>query len=237
MIIRGIFQGKNIFLQNPEDTDGYGFCIRGVLVNGEEPPRPGSAFEVDINSLVRKGDSVEVLVFHGRGCKPKLLNPEVLLPLSTFEIVSMNIDSSGVLYWTAKNENGHSTYMIQQFRWNKWVTIGEMKEKGPGENSYSFTPLMHSGKNILRLKQTDHTNKSRLSDTVEFLSDTPVAKILSNRVHDKIVFSGETRYEIYDAYGNIVKKGLGISVDCKNLKKGAYYVNFDNCNEKVIVTR
>jgi hypothetical protein len=44
----------------------------------------------------------------------------------------------------------------------------------------------------------------------------------------------ETRYEIYDAYGNIVKKGVGSSVNCENLLRGVYYINFDNVNEKFI---
>ena len=44
----------------------------------------------------------------------------------------------------------------------------------------------------------------------------------------------ETRYEIYDAYGNIVKKGIGSLVNCTNLVKGVYYINYDNVNEKFI---
>jgi hypothetical protein len=38
----------------------------------------------------------------------------------------------------------------------------------------------------------------------------------------------ETMYEIYDQYGNIVKKGYGSKVDVSNLPKGGYYLNFDN---------
>jgi hypothetical protein len=38
----------------------------------------------------------------------------------------------------------------------------------------------------------------------------------------------------YDAYGNIVKKGVGSSVNCSNLLRGVYYINFDNVNEKFI---
>ena len=57
------------------------------------------------------------------------------------------------------------------------------------------------------------------------------------KVKDQINFTAsgkpiETKYEIYDAYGNIVKKGIGSSVPCSNLLKGAYYINFDNKTEK-----
>jgi hypothetical protein len=38
----------------------------------------------------------------------------------------------------------------------------------------------------------------------------------------------ETMYEIYDQYGNIVKKGFGSKLDVSNLPKGAYFLNYDN---------
>jgi hypothetical protein len=44
----------------------------------------------------------------------------------------------------------------------------------------------------------------------------------------------ETQFEIFDAYGNLVKQGLASKIDCSNLVSGAYYINFDNVNEKFI---
>jgi len=35
-----------------------------------------------------------------------------------------------------------------------------------------------------------------------------------------------TKYEIYDANGNVVHKGEGKGVKVKELKKGIYYINF-----------
>jgi hypothetical protein len=35
-------------------------------------------------------------------------------------------------------------------------------------------------------------------------------------------------FEIYDQYGNVVKRGYSKSVDVSNLPKGSYYLNFDN---------
>ena len=34
-------------------------------------------------------------------------------------------------------------------------------------------------------------------------------------------------YEIYDQYGNVVKKGFGSSIDVSNLPKGGYFLNYD----------
>ena len=38
----------------------------------------------------------------------------------------------------------------------------------------------------------------------------------------------ETMYEIYDQYGNVVKRGFGSSIDATNLTKGGYFLNYDN---------
>ena len=71
------------------------------------------------------------------------------------------------------------------------------------------------------------------------MSKSPVVTKTPAKVKNEIKFQAnggpiETRYEIYDAYGNIVKKGVGSSVNCSNLLRGVYYINFDNVNEKFI---
>ena len=38
----------------------------------------------------------------------------------------------------------------------------------------------------------------------------------------------ETMYEIYDQYGNIVKRGFASTIDVSNLVKGGYFLNYDN---------
>ena len=60
-----------------------------------------------------------------------------------------------------------------------------------------------------------------------------------NKSDDGIVFQNngkavKTKYEIYDAYGNIVKKGMSSEVMCEKLKAGVYHVNYDNKYEKYI---
>jgi hypothetical protein len=41
-------------------------------------------------------------------------------------------------------------------------------------------------------------------------------------------------YEVYNEYGNIVKKGVGHEVDISNLTKGTYYFNYDNKTDEFI---
>ena len=143
-----------------------------------------------------------------------------------------------MLTWKTTNEQGKLPFIIEQYRWNKWVKIGEVQGKGtPGTNSYEFLVAPHSGENTVRVVQIDHSGAKRNSKDVKFTSSVPIVIKNPVKVKDQINFTAsgkpiETKYEIYDAYGNIVKKGIGSSVPCSNLLKGAYYINFDNKTEK-----
>src|SRR5690606_16548963 len=107
---------------------------------------------------------------------------------------------------------------------NKWVVIGEVDGKGTSStNEYIFKVSPHSGENKVRVAQTDHTGKKRPSNAVTFINTTIKEPDFNpKRVKSIIEFTAsgspiETKYEIYDAYGNIVKKGVGSKVDCTNL--------------------
>jgi hypothetical protein len=108
-----------------------------------------------------------------------------------------------------------------------------------GKHLYAFKVAPHSGQNTVRIVQVDHTGLKRPSKEVKFTSLIPEVSKNPTKVKDVIHFTAnnkpiETRFEIFDAYGNIVKKGVGASVNCINLVRGAYYINFDNTNEKFI---
>ncbi len=240
----GLYQGKSLFVENPVDEDGFGYCITKVTVNKKtiNESVQTAAFEISFEGLKLKiGDPVFIEIEHGSGCKPRVLNPEVLLPKSTFKIEKMTCTEDGDLKWQTKEESGKLTFMVEQFRWNKWVTVGEVKGKGTkGLNSYSIKITPHSGENKVRVSQIDHSGKKRVSEAITFVNSKITAPAFyPKRVNDIIKFTNngvsiETRYEIFDAYGNIVKKGVANQVDCSNLKKGAYYINYDNKSEKFI---
>ena len=233
IILEGNYQGKNLYVQNPFAGTGVGFCVQKVEVNGQVTTDEinSSAFEIDFNNYQFKiGDKVSVKITHKDDCKPKVLNPEVLKPKSTFEVTTMKLEGDGTLKWNTKNETGKLPFVIEQYRWNKWVKVGEMDGKGVGDNNdYVFKiSTLHSGENQVRLKQVDYTSQPRYSKPVKFVSTMPEISYTPVKVTKDISFSAETLYEIYDQYGNVVKKGFGKSVDCGNLAKGIYYLNYDN---------
>jgi hypothetical protein len=239
IVLLGIYQGKNLYVQNPYQASGVGFCFVKITVNGIVPPDDcsGSAFEVPFNCLqVKIGDNLRVVIYHKPDCDPKVLNPEVLRPKSTFIITKFELIGTDTLSWQTGNEDGKLPFIVEQFRWHKWVRIGEVDGKGiksPCSYSFKITDV-HSGENKFRLKQIDFTSEPHYSDTLIYTSNKRPVTLTMDKIQKGALFSSPTMFEIYDRYGNILKKGYGDSAEFLNLERGvSYYLNFDNTMEAV----
>jgi hypothetical protein len=232
LIVEGKFQNKNVYIQNSFGSNGVGFCATEIKVNGKITTDEvnSSAFEIDLSSMnIKPGQKVVIEISHKSDCTPVVLNPEVLKPRPTFEVVSMNINNSGVLKWTAKNESGSLPYVIEQFKWNKWVYVGEVQGIGNSENhDYSFQISTHSGENKFRVKQVGLGATPKVSSPVIINSATDKPSYMITKDNKAIQYTIETAFEVYDAFGSIVKKGFAKQTDIANLPKGKYYLCYDN---------
>ena len=243
--IEGHYQGKKIYVQSPPDEDGFGFCINKVTVNGDIIPVDiySSAFQIDLSEYnIEIGQEVIIVFEHDEGCKPKLLNPEALRPRSTFVLEEISCSTIGELKWSTTGETGKLNFLIEQYKWNKWIVVGEVLGIGTGDlNTYTFNIHPHSGENTVRLAQIDNTSKKRVTQSISFVSGVtkePKLTISKSKKQIEFLVNGvptKTKYEIYDAYGNIVKKGFNSKVSYTNLKIGVYYINYDNKNDRIVV--
>jgi len=247
MVVKGTYQGENLYVQNPFSSSGVGFCVIDVSINDQQSIDEinSSAFEIDFSSYqLFRGQAVEVKITYKDGCTPRVLNPEVLKASSTFQITAISVSKDGVLNWETTGESGSLPYIVEQYRWNKWVKIGKVKGKGlQGKNSYTFQTKPHSGPNKFRIKQVDHTRKPRYSKEAKLIrSKTPEVFITSNKekIKDVLTFGSPTggslvtMYELVNRFGVLVKKGTGSEVDFTGLDKGQYWINYDKKTEKVI---
>jgi len=233
LLVEGKYQNKNIYVQNSFCANGVGFCAYEVYVNGVRTTDEcgSSAFEIDLRPYnLQLGDKVEIQIYHKEGCEPKVLNPEALKPRPTFETKSISISPAGLLTWVATGETGALPFIIEQYRWNKWVYIGEVQGLGnAGDHSYSFQVTPHSGENKFRVKQVGFGKEVKYTPEVTFTpKDKPVLSFTQSNDSKEVTFSGESLYEMYDAYGNVVLKGFGSKIDLSDFDKGTYYLCFDN---------
>ncbi len=232
LVIQGKYQNKNLYVQNSYGSSGVGFCAREIRVNGNitTDETNSSSFEIDLAALKLKyGQSVTIEITHSDGCMPKILNIEDLKPKPTFEVMTMNISSQGLLKWITKDETGSLPYIIEQFKWNKWVPVGEVEGLGtPDPHEYSFQVTMHSGENKYRVKQKGLNSTSRFSQEIILKSPVDKPSFAISKNNASIDFSSETGFEVFDVYGTVVKRGYGKQVAIDNLKKGKYYLCYDN---------
>lgn len=232
IVVEGKYQDKNLYIQNGYAGNGVGFCTYEVMINGKTSTDEvnSSAFEIDFAAFaIKPGTPVVVEIRHKDDCSPKVLNPEALKPKATFEVININIDKSGLLSWATKNEMGSLPYIVEQYRWNKWIPVGEVKGGGSMEtNNYSFQTTSHSGENKYRVKQVGYGGVSKSSNNVTYVSAQSQPTYTMNKSGNEIEFSTETMYEVFDAYGNVIKRGYGNKLDIVNLAKGAYYLCYDN---------
>lgn len=229
-VIEGIYQGENLFVNNPFTSTGVNFCIYEVLVNDKQMTDgvQSSSFEIDFPSFdIRHGEKVKVILKHREGCSPKILNPCAIKPNSTFVLKTIEIFDDGVLKWTTTQESSELYYYVEQYRWNRWLTVGKIMGKGNYEpNNYKVNVKLHTGKNRFRVKQIDCMGKPRFSREATYRKlQSPIT---FEQERNAIIFSAPTQYEVYDGYATRILKGYGKEVDISKLKKGDYFLNYDN---------
>lgn len=238
IVLEGRYQQRNIYVVNPVPETGVGFCVYEVTVNGEVTSDEinSSAFEVDLSIYGFKlGEAVTVVIKYKDGCEPRILNPGALEPQPTFECTRIEVSPSGMLSWETTNEVGKLSFIIQQFKWNKWVSVGEVMGNGTSvKNSYQFQVDLTSGLNKFRVAQKSYEGNMRKSPSVEINSTMPPVTYVYDKKTKALVFSAETSYEIYNIYGQIIKRGKGKTTDISSLARAEYYISFDNKTEKFV---
>lgn len=237
IVLEGKYQNRNIYVTNAISDMGVGYCAYEIRVNGEliTDEINSSAFEIDLSHYeLNLGDEVVIEIRHKTGCTPKVINPGGLKPMPTFETKDIKIDDNGFLEWVTEGEFGSLPFVIEQYKWNKWVPVGEVQGKGSsGINNYAFHVDFVSGENKIRVVQYgDH--KTKKSKSVIYISDKPAPTFIYNKKTQKVVFSEDTSFEVYDKFGNMLKRGFGDVLDVNDLPKDEYWLSFDNTSEKLL---
>jgi hypothetical protein len=218
-------------VKNPYAQSGVGFCVYEVQVNGMTTTDEinSNSFEIDLAAYrFAIGDPVNVSIRYKEGCTPTVVNPEVIAPEATFETTDIYVRNNK-LVWETVNEAGSLPFIVEQFRWNKWIQVGQVEGKGTkGENHYEMPVRLHSGENRFRVRQKDEHNNRRMSPEVRVESDKAPISLQESTVADQLIFSDPTLFEIYDMHGRIVFKGYNDTVDVSELEKGQYFLNFDD---------
>lgn len=241
LVLSGIYQGKNLYFTNPSLGENEGYCAYEIIVNNTvyNSTLNSSTFGIYLDGIGLKfGQDFKIVIKHHEGCSPTLVNPEVLQPISTFSIIESNLELNDNLVFKTKDEAGKLVFHVEEFRWGKWSEIKRIPgEGGPQENEYSVKVYPFNGENKFRVYQIYDKYKKHYSEEMVFNVEKEPVKVLTklHKVKKEIVFSDVTRYAIIDDYGAELISGQGKNVDVAELKKGNYFLTFDN--EYVVIKK
>jgi hypothetical protein len=236
--LNGNYYGNNLVVVNP--SLGTGFCVTEVLVNGTKTQDEirSNSFEIDFSLLgLKTGDAVKVVIRHQSGCVPTIVNPTALSAQVAFSFVFAKFDRAGKFTWNIKGEAGEDPFFVEQFRWNKWVQVAEVRsEDSTRFNTWLTDVNSHLGLNQFRVLKIDPNGNPVYSKVVKFNNIKAVEVTLTSpKVTDKILFSAETMYELFDQKGNYVSGGIALEVDVTEIEKGKYFLNYDT--KSVTITK
>lgn len=238
--VSGIYRGQNLYVSNPMNDEGFGYCTDSIKINGEKYDNEElskGAYEIPLDSLgFQSGDSLYIVIYHQPNCKPKILNNRhPLLKRPAFE--NAEIESDKITWALKKAENGR--FWIETYRWNKWVKLGEVESfNSQTDYEFSLQDSLHTGVNQVRVTFLESSSDYRVtSETMTYdLQRTPVSFDLNKKTL-MVTFSEKTSFELYNAHGDILQRGFAKTIDLSSRKKGVYYLNFDNENGKIRVKK
>jgi hypothetical protein len=232
--INGVYQGKNVFVQNPYNVDKKEFCTKEVYLNDQKilSSVKNSAYAINLSNL-EIGSPVNIKIIYNDDCAPRIINPYVLQNSEKYTIENLAVTEKDI-NWSIREDVLSGRFIVEKYTENYWkpitttpVTINEKVYKA------SIGSFLTNGNNKFRIKYLSPKEQVFISQNIEHdvaLELTSIAKEES----DMLLLSKETTYEIIDQDGNKIKDGRGKEIAISNLNPGVYYINYDNRSEKFL---
>lgn len=231
--ISGVYQGKNLYIQNPANPDGDGFCTIKAFVNNKEVllNPTTSAYEINLASL-NLGQEVNVRIIHHDGCLPVVINPQVIKEKSPFKFVKIQLKDNS-LSWTTFGDKKGDYYYVEKRIGASWIMIKSLKAKGlDDENSYSVGIMNSVGDNKYRIKCIQTGGLINYSPLVAYYSKKDPVTFYPVQVDDKIYLSRIADFEVLDVHGNILVNGKQKEINVNDFSAGLYYLIIEDKTEK-----
>ena len=232
--IKGVYQGKNVFVQNPYNVERKEFCTREVYVNGVKVLSSirNSAYSINLSNL-EMGAPVNIKIVYSDDCAPRIINPYVLQSDENYTFNHLAVEEKQI-NWILNEDVLAGRFIIEKYTENYWKPVASTPVV-LNEKNYktSIEPFLENGTNKFRIKYLSPKEQVFISKNIELkisLELTSISQDLSN----KILLSKETTYEIIDEEGNKIKDGKGKEIAISNLNPGVYYINYDNRSEKFL---
>lgn len=232
--IKGVYQGKNVFVQNPYNVEKKEFCTKEVYLNDVKilSAIRNSAFSINLSNL-EIGSSVHIKIVYSEDCQPRIINPYVLQGAENYTFNAVAV-ADQIIKWSLNEPVLSGRFIIEKYSENYWKPVTTaavvLNEK---EYSVTLAPFIQNGTNKFRIKYLSPKEQVFISKNIEYYSAAQQIS-LNNDTSNRILLSKETSYEIIDADGNKIRDGKGKEIAISNLHPGTYYLNYENKSEKFL---
>lgn len=235
IVLSGAYQGKDLYIQNPFNSETSTFCTNAVYVNDRlvlDKPQ-ASAFRIDL-SFLSVDDLVVIRILYKDNCKPGIVNPQVLKVAESFQFLTVQADNNSVT-WTTKGDKGGTYYLEHKWKKKGWGIVDTVGVLGGFEqNKYAVEPAHIKGDNSYRVKFIAEDNSEFYSVEFQFTAADNYITFYPKIATSQLKLSDSCHYEVMDFFGKVVKKGEGRDVLLIDLKPGKYYLNIQNRKETFI---
>ncbi|GAB3334160.1 hypothetical protein GCM10027429_15070 [Marivirga atlantica] len=226
--IRGFYHGQNVFIRNSFLEANQKFCIQQIYVNGElsisEPDV--SAVEIDLSAFNLE-DRIVLRIIHQDGCKPELINPEVIQNDISFSWINIYVNEEEILWITSK-ESSEGFYVIEKEIGNIWEPIDTAKTKGNIFINQHSVALDHiPGNNNYRVVYYPPKGDPSVSSPFKYFSDKREISHAIDTDKWSIEFTEEVSFQLLNANSRVIKRGKGVSYNIRRLPKGTYILKYE----------
>lgn len=232
LILAGVYSGKNIYVSNPAADDTYkAYCTDSIVVNGKRYiiNLNQSVYEINLDSIVKiKGTDITIIIYHKKTCSPHPLISIGFPPeRSNVEFTSFDIDSTGRVHFTTRNEQtgNRPPFQLEQLRGNEWRSIVTIPQKWEVENTYDTIVPLTAGQNTFRLSEMLYEKSGKVI-TVE--SGILPIKCAIDPTMNCIVCSDTSYFEIQTPTGVKLSSGYEKKIDISFMKNGSYVLIYEN---------
>lgn len=135
------------------------------------------------------------------------------------KIDNLSFDKSGQIKWTTINEKANAKFDVEEWRWAKWVIIGQINGTGNGNYSCSFL-----ADTTCRIYQVRITSGQYHSASINY--PNPIKIDISGSCSKQVIrFHHMTKFEVWDKYENKILSGCDSILIFSDFKKGNYHLN------------
>jgi hypothetical protein len=180
------------------------------------------------------------------GTSSNFVDDAVTLPLRLLSFTAGEANCTAYIKWQTAEESNVSHFIVEQSKNGNDFSLAKeiTPQNTPGENSYSASIPLFTGKNYYRLKMVDRDGKFSYSNTVSLVTVrcNDGTRIWPNPVKDMLYVSVGTtgsEYRIYNSSGILLKKDIAMqavhSIDVSKLPTGLYYITVDGKKHRVFI--